>query len=182
MRIAEAPGVAGDERFALVIEQHDGEHLVVDEAAQQLADAFEQGIEIEDRGELSGDLVEHGEGLRLARDAGVEARVFDGLGDARGGEREQVQVLRAEVVGLLALEVHDADEAVFGDERNGEFGAHVGVGGDVVFDGGDVVEQDGLACEGDLADDAFAEREAHALDFGRVADLEAHAQIVGCGR
>ena len=31
--VAESPDVAGDERFALLVEQHDGEHLVVDEAA-----------------------------------------------------------------------------------------------------------------------------------------------------
>ncbi len=35
-----------------------------------------------------------------------------------------------------------------------------------------------LAGEGDLADDAAAERDAHALGLGGVADLEAHAQVV----
>ena len=40
VRVAEAPGVARDERLAFLVEQHDGEHLVVDEAAQKLADAF----------------------------------------------------------------------------------------------------------------------------------------------
>ena len=58
MRVAEAPCVAGDERLAFFVEQHDGEHLVVDEAAQELADLGEQRIEIEDRGELGGDFVE----------------------------------------------------------------------------------------------------------------------------
>ena len=118
------------------------------------------------------------EGLRLAGDARVEARVLDGLRDARCGEGEQVQVLGLKKSGCFALEIHDADEAVFGDERNGEFGADVGVGGDVVFDCGDVVEQHGLTCERDLADDAFAERKAHAFGFGRVADLEAHAEVL----
>ena len=133
MRIAEAPGIAGDERLAFVIEQHDGEHLVVDEAAQQLADALEQRIEIEDRSQLGGDFVQHCERLRLARDARVEARVLDSLGDARGGQREQVQVLGAKVVGLLAFDVHHADEAVLGDQRHGQLGANVGIGRDVVL-------------------------------------------------
>ena len=34
--------------FAFFIEQHDGEHLIVNEAAEELADALEQGIEIEE--------------------------------------------------------------------------------------------------------------------------------------
>jgi len=91
MHIAEAPGVAGDEDFAFFIEQHDGEHLVVNEAAEKLADAFEERIEVEDGGELDGDFIEDGEGLRLAGDARVEAGVLNGLGDARGGEGEQVE-------------------------------------------------------------------------------------------
>ena len=59
--------------------------------------------------------------------------------------REAVSVSRwrcsgLKIVGLLAFEIHHADEAVLGDERNGEFGADVGIGGDVAFDRGDVVD------------------------------------------
>ena len=49
----------------------------------------------------------------------VEAGVLDGLGDARRRQGEQVKVLSAEVVGLLAFDVHDADEAVLGDQGDG---------------------------------------------------------------
>jgi hypothetical protein len=45
---------------------------------QQLADAFEQIVEIEDAGDLARDLVEHSQGLRLAGDTGVEAGVLNG--------------------------------------------------------------------------------------------------------
>ena len=179
LRVAEPPGVPGDERVALLIEQHDGEHLVVDEASQQLAHLREQRIEIENRSQFGGDFVEDGQGFCLAGNAGVEARVFDCLRDARCRQREQVKVLGLEEVGLLAFEIQDADEAVLGNERNGELRTDVGVGGDVVFDFGDVVDEHGLAGEGDLADDAFAKRKAHAGGFGCVADLEAHAQVVG---
>ncbi len=89
---------------------------------------------IEDAGDLAGDLVEHGEGLGLAGDAGVEARVLDRDGHARGGEFEQALVLFGEEGGELGLEVDDADDAVLDDERDGELGAHVGVGVDVVLD------------------------------------------------
>ena len=83
---------------------------------------LEQRIELENRSQFDGDLVKDFEGLRLARDACVESRVFNRLRDARCGQREQVKMLGLEEVGLLALEIQDADEAVFGDERNGEFG------------------------------------------------------------
>jgi hypothetical protein len=48
-----------------------------------------------------------------------------------------------------------------------------------VLGGGDVVEEDGLAGEGDLADDALAEGNAVALGLRGVADLEPHAEVVG---
>jgi hypothetical protein len=80
-----------------VAPQQDGEHLEVDDALEQQADAFEQVVEVEDAGDLAGDIVEHGKGLRLTRDAGVEARVLDRDGHARGGEFEQALVLGSEV-------------------------------------------------------------------------------------
>ena len=152
--------------------------VVSDEAAQELADALQEGVEIEDGGELDGDLVEDLEGLRLAGDAGVETGVLNGLGNARGSEGEHVKVLGAEEVGLFAFNVHDADEAVLGDEWDGQLGTHVGIGIDIVLLGGGVVEEDGLARERDLADNTLADRDARVLDLGRVADLKSHAQLV----
>src|SRR5215472_6353792 len=50
---------------------------------------------------------------------------------------------------------------------------------DVVAWGADVGNEDGFATERGLADDAVAELDAHALDLGGVADLEAHPELVG---
>ena len=86
-----------------------------------------------------------------------------------------MKVLGLEEAGLFAFEIEDADEAVLGNERDGEFGAYVGIDVDVGFDGTDVVDEHGLARKGDLSDDAFAKGNAHALGFSRVADLKAHA-------
>jgi len=86
-------------------------------------------------------------------------------------------MLGAEVAGLFAFDVHDANEAVLGDERDGEFGADIRIDGDVNVGGGDVVEEDGLARKGDLADNATAHGETHAFGLGCVADLEAHAEV-----
>ena len=78
----EPPCVAGDQRFTLLVQQHDGEHLVIDEAAQKLAHAFQQRAQFQNRCQFDGDLVEHLERLRLAGDTGVKPGVLDGLGDA----------------------------------------------------------------------------------------------------
>ena len=44
----------------------DGEHLVIEKAAEELADAFEEAIDVKDGGKLAADFVEDLEGLRLA--------------------------------------------------------------------------------------------------------------------
>ena len=147
------------------------------------ADALEEVVEIEDGGDLAGDVVEDGEGLGLAGDAGVEAGVFDGGGHAGGDELEQALMLMGEEGGGLGLDVDDADDLVFDDEGDGELGADAGVGVDVVLDkaggGADVFDEDGASMEGGLADDAAAELDAHALDLGGVPGLEAHPELVG---
>ena len=121
-------------RCCAVVPQQDGEHLEVDDALQQLADALQQVVEVEDAGDLARDLVEHSQRLRLARDAGVEARVLDRDGHARGGEFQQALVFLGEVAALLGLEIDDADDAVLDDQRHRELGLHIGVGVDVVVD------------------------------------------------
>ena len=149
-RVAEAPGIARHQLISSGVDQHEGEHLVVDQAAQKLADALEELVEVEDRGQLNGDLVEHFERLRLPGDARVEACVLDGLADARGGHGKQVQVLWAEVVYLVAFEIEHADDFVLVDQRHGKLGAHLFTGRNVVLDSRvrlvvHVVDQDGLA-------------------------------------
>ena len=177
--VAKPPCVAGDEVFALFVEEHDGEHLVVDESAEELADALEERVEIEDGGQFDGNLIKDFKGLRLAGDAGVEAGVLNGLGDAGGGDGEQAEVLGTEVTGFFAFQIHDADEAVFGDERDSQLGADGGIDREVVLRGGDVVEQDGLTGKGHLADHALAEGDIHVFNVGDVTDLEAYAQFAG---
>ena len=177
---AVAGGEAVLELLGAVVPEEDGEHLEVDDALEEMADAFEEVVEIEDAGDLAGDLVEDGEGLGLAGDAGVEAGVLDGDGHAGGDEFEQSLMIRGEEGGEFGLDVDDADDFVFDDEGDGQFGADVGVGVDVVFGVGDVFDsRTELALQGGLADDAVAEFDAHALDLGGVAGLEAHAELVG---
>ena len=96
MRISEPPRVARNQRLTFLVQQHDAEHLVVDQAAQKLADARQQRIELENRCQFRRNLVEYCQRLCLARYARVEARIFDCLRDARSGQGEQMQMLRPE--------------------------------------------------------------------------------------
>ncbi len=49
-----------------LVEQQDTEHLVVNQPCQQLSDAPQKLIEVENRSQLLADFIEHGERLRLA--------------------------------------------------------------------------------------------------------------------
>ena len=48
--LAEAHAILALQHLVLFVQQPDGEHVVVDQAPNELPDAFEQGVEIEDRG------------------------------------------------------------------------------------------------------------------------------------
>ena len=86
-------------------------------------------------------------------------------------------MLEGEVGQCFGLEVEDADDLVFDDERHGELGAYVGIGVDVVFGEGDVFDEERFAEKGSLAGDAATELDAHSFDLRGVADLEAHAEV-----
>jgi len=167
------------EALGAVAPQEDGEHLEVDDALQQLADALEQVVEVEDAGDLARDFVEDSEGLRLAGDTGVEASVLHRDCHARGGQFQQSLMLGGEESGMFGLEVDDADDAILDDQRHGEFRHDVGVRVDVVLNLGDVFDQNGRSLAGRLAHDSTTRLDAHPLDLGRVSGLEAHAQITG---
>ena len=130
---AEAGGEAVLEVLGALVPEEDAEHLEVDDALEEVADALEEIVEVEDAGDLAGDFVEDGEGLGLAGDAGVEAGVLDGDGHAGGDELEEALVLEGEVAEVFGLDVEDADDLVLDDEGDGELGADVGVGVDVVL-------------------------------------------------
>jgi len=166
------------EELGVLVPDEDGEHVEVDDALEEVADALKEVVGIEDAGDLAGDVVEDGEGLGLAGDAGVEAGVLDGDGHAGGDELEEAQVLEGEVGRGLGLEIENADNLVFDDQRDGQLGADVGVGIDVVFGLPDVFDEKGSSLEGCLAGDAAAKLDAHALDLRGVADLEAHAEVL----
>ena len=88
-------------------------------------------------------------------------------------------MLGAKVSGLFALDVHHTDEPVFGNQRYCQLRAHIGIGKDIFFRTGNVVQQYRLAGERHLARHALAHGNALPLHLRAVADLESHAQFSG---
>ena len=122
------------------VPEENAEHLEVDDALEEEADALQKVVWVENAGDLTGDLVEDAEGLGLARDAGVETGVLDGDGHAGADELQEALVFGCEVTECFRLEIEDSDDLVLYDERDGEFGANVGVGVDIVIEHGDVFD------------------------------------------
>ena len=87
-------------------------------------------------------------------------------------------MLGAKEAHLLALQIHDADEPVLGDERHGKFGADFGVGRDVSGLCRNVIQQQRLTGKRHLAHHPLADRDQRAGNFGGVPYLKAHAQLV----
>ena len=69
------------------VQKQDAEHLEIDEPAQQLADAFQQLIEVQNRGQLARDFVQQKQGSRLPRGPRIELRVLDAHRHAGSNER-----------------------------------------------------------------------------------------------
>src|SRR6516164_7127652 len=107
---AKAQGEAVLQLFSRRIEQQNTEHLIVDQSVQQFGDAFQELIEIENRGQLAGNLIQQYQGAGLAAGAGVETGVFDPHGHAGSDQRQQPFMFLGEVVWLSRLEVHHSDE------------------------------------------------------------------------
>ncbi len=127
------------------IEQQDGEHLVVDDAGQQIGDALQQLVDIQNRGELAADLGQQRQLPRLPRHPRVQTGILDANRDAGGEQRQQALVLFGERSRLVGFDIDHADDFVLGDQRHGQLGAHARRGVDEVLLGRNVVDQHGFA-------------------------------------
>ena len=78
------------------------------------------------------------------RDFLVQARVLHRAGDLRRQQRQRAHVIVGEEAHAVALQVHHADHAVLRDQRHGDLGADVGVGGDIARVLAGVVHAHGL--------------------------------------
>ncbi len=162
------------------IEQQDGEHLVVDDASQQIGNPLQQLVDIQDRGQLAADLGQQGQLPRLPRHARVQARVLDADGDARREQRQQPLVLFGERARLVGFHIDHADDFVLGDQRHRQLGTNAGRGVDEVLLRRNVVDQHGFALLHRSSGYSLADLDADALgDLRRMTNLEANAQLLG---
>jgi hypothetical protein len=88
-------------------------------------------------------------------------------------------MLFGEVGGNLGFEIEDPDHFVFYDQRDCKLGSDVRVGLDVVFRLTYIFDQERFAEQGCLPDDSSAWFYANSLDFGGMAYLEAHPELLG---
>ena len=80
---------------------------------------------------------------------------------------------------LRGFDVEYSDDFILRNERHGKFGAHARSRVDEVLLGPDVVDQHSFATLYGLASDTLSDLDTDALsDFGRMAHLEAHAQLL----
>ena len=126
------------------IDQQNAEHLVIDEPPHQFGNPAEQFIQIQNRGQLTRDFVQQQQNARLLGGTGIKLRIFDARRHARSHQREQALMLFGEVARLASLDINYADDAVFCNQRNCEFRAHIGNGFDVAWVLPNIVDQHGL--------------------------------------
>ena len=78
-------------------------------------------------------------------------------------------MFRGEKTRRFGLDVDDADDLVFQDQRNSKFGQNIRVGRDVVLVGTHVFDKDRLSLQRSLTDDTLTHLDAHALGLGSMS-------------
>ena len=165
--------------FTARIEQKNAEHLVVDQPLEQLCDALEQFVEIQNRSEFARNFIQQKQRAGLARDARVQARVLYAHRHARRDQRQQTLVLFGEVTLFARLNVDHANHPVLDDQRDGEFRVHVGQGLNVEIFLRRIGDQYGLPNLGRASGYALAHFHAQAVgDLLRISHMEAYVQFL----
>src|ERR1019366_122811 len=165
--------------FAVRIEQKNAEHLVVDQPLEQLCDALEQFVEIQNRSEFARNFIQQKQRAGLARDACVQASILYADCHARRDQRQQTLVLFGEVSLFAGLNVDHANHPVLDDQRDGEFRVHVGQGLNVEIFLRRIGDQYGLPSLGRASGYALAHFHAQAVgDLLRISHMEAYVQFL----
>ena len=181
-RVAVPDGDLHLQLAGVVVEQQDAERPVVDDAPRQVGDAREQLVEVEDRGELAGDLGERFERARVLALVLEEPRVLDRDRDVRAELAQHRLVGLGELAGGVAQQVERADDRPFAAQRHDELGVRAGHRLDVPRIGVHVVDEDRLPFGDRGADQALADlHPQRACDFVRIADRVRDRQLVALG-
>jgi hypothetical protein len=170
------------QELSLLVPEHDREELEVDQPLDQPRDLEQQLLAVEDRGQLTADLVQQRERARLLAHVLVQPRVLDTVGQVPGDEGQQLLVGVVEVVGVAASHVEDSDGAVLHHQGNSQLGACIGHGADVAAVRPHVVQTQGPLGLGDGADDPLPQPEGPVVaDLLGVAHREVEAQLLAQG-
>ena len=162
------------------IEQQNGKHLVVDDAGQQIGNALQQLIDVQDRGEFAADFGEQGQLPRLAGYARVEASVLDADRDAGGEQGEQALCSSLKAPGWSAS-TSITPMTLFLAMR-GAASSERAPGAELMKFclGGNVVDQHRLALLNCPSRNPLSDLNADAFgDLRRMTHLEAYSQFLG---
>src|SRR5215472_1217426 len=177
--LLEAYGKPVHQLLLAFVEQQDREHLVIDYLGQQIADALQQLVNIEDGRKVTADLVQQGQRVRLTNDSGVQPRVLNADSDARPDDRQEASVFFMKIAAFAGFKVHHADHPVLVDQRHCQLRVNPGNGFNVFRLFADVGHQDGATLFSCTARHAFAHLDPDSFgDFRRMADLKAEAQLL----
>ncbi len=167
------------QKLRVLVPQHHREHLVVDQPLHQTGDRAQQLLAVQDRRQLTADLVQQRKRARLIADALVEPCVLDPVGEAVSHERQQLLVGLAKMVRLPTSDVEHADRAILDVEGNRHLGAHDRRSTDVARIRRDIAHVQRLLGLGHAADDPLPEAERPVrLDLVGVAQSEIEAQLL----
>ena len=150
-----------------LVEQQHAEAAVVDDALDELGQAGQQLLEIENRGELAPDLGERLEGLAVATLDVEEPRVLERDGDERRELPEERDVGLVERVVLVTEDVEGANDPRLVDERHHERRAHPGHEVLVARVAHHVLGEDGAPLGDGRSHQPLADLQAHPLGHAR---------------
>ncbi len=165
--------------FSLGIEQQDAEHLVIDQPGQQFGNAFQQFIQIQNRGQLTRNFIQQHQGARLPGGARVQPGIFNAHRHARRDQGQHPFVLFIEVVGFERFEIQHPNQLVFHDQGDGQLRTHIRHRRNVFLLLADIVNQNRFAPFRRDSGYALADLDPQPVrQFPRISHLEPEVEFL----
>src|SRR2546427_2284882 len=160
--------------------QQNAEDLIINHALDQLGGATEKLLDRKDGTGFAADLIQDKKRFGLRAGALKQAGIFNGHGEARGQQAENVLLVAGEINEMAALDVQDADALAFEHQRDGQLRAHGVNGIDVSRVFGDIANADRMADGGGRAGDPLPDGDAQGFgELRRVPNGKAVLERAG---
>ena len=150
----------GLELLLRLVDEKDAERPVIDDAFGEDRDAAQQLVEIENFGDLAGNLSERLQGIGVVAFLLEQARVRQRLRDVHAELRENLLVALGEGADTIAEQVQRAEHPLLVPQRYDELRVHSGYEAEISRVFVDVVDENRFLLRYRRPDDAFAHLEA----------------------